>query len=81
LKHLDAELKVLDDGVFGGSIKLKPEEFERSLDSLLTDLASLRQQSLVSLDQRLDYYHGSAISQFILVATIFGCLLLAALYL
>jgi methyl-accepting chemotaxis protein len=81
LKHLDAELKVLDDGVFGGSIKLKPEEFERSLDPLLADLASLRQQSLVSLDQRLDYYHGSAIRQFILVASIFGCLLLAALYL
>jgi methyl-accepting chemotaxis protein len=81
LKHLDAELKVLDDGVFGGSIKLKPEEFERSLDTLLADLASLRQQSLVSLDQRLDYYHGSAIRQFILVASIFGCLLLAALYL
>jgi methyl-accepting chemotaxis protein len=81
LKHLDAELQVLDDGVFGGSIKLKPEEFERSLDTLLTDLASLRQQSLVSLDQRLDYYHRSAIRQFIVVATILGCLLLAALYL
>ncbi|MDI3273856.1 methyl-accepting chemotaxis protein [Pseudomonas sp. AL03] len=81
LKHLDAALKALDDGVFGGSIKLKPEEFERNLDALLSDFASLRQQSLVSLDQRLDYYHGSAIRQFILVATIFGCLLLAALYL
>ncbi|WP_429561405.1 methyl-accepting chemotaxis protein [Pseudomonas laurylsulfatiphila] len=81
LKRLDAGLKVLDDGVFGGSIKLKPEEFERSLDALLSDLASLRQQSLVSLDQRLDYYHGSAIRQFIVVAAVFGCLLLAALYL
>ena len=81
LKHLDAGLKVLDEGVFGGSINLKPEDFERSLDALLGDLASLRQQSLVSLDQRLDYYHGSAIRQFILVAIIFGCLLLAALYL
>ena len=81
LKHLDAELQVLDDGVFGGSIKLKPQEFERGLDGLLADLAALRQQSLVSLDQRLDYYHGSAIRQFILVATVFGCLLLAALYL
>jgi len=81
LKHLDSGLKVLDDGVFGGSINLKPEDFERSLDALLTDLASLRQQSLVSLDQRLDAYHSSAIRQFILVATIFGCLLLAALYL
>lgn len=81
LKHLDSGLKVLDDGVFGGSINLKPEDFERSLDALLTDLASLRQQSLVSLDQRLDAYHSSAIRQFILVAAIFGCLLLAALYL
>jgi methyl-accepting chemotaxis protein len=35
----------------------------------------------VSLDQRLDYYHGSAIRQFIVVAAVLGCLLLAALYL
>lgn len=81
LKHLDAELKVLDDGVFGGSIKLKHEDFERGLDALLVDLASLRQQSLGSLDQRLDNYHGSAMRQVIGVATIFGGLLLAALYL
>ena len=81
LKHLDSGLKVLDDGVFGGSINLKPEDFERSLDALLTDLASLRQQSLVALDQRLDAYYSSAIRQFIVVAAIFGCLLLAALYL
>ncbi|WP_339495726.1 methyl-accepting chemotaxis protein [Pseudomonas sp. RA_105y_Pfl2_P56] len=81
LQRLDAGLKVLDDGMFGGSINLKPEDFERSLDALLGDLASLRQQSLMSLDQRLDYYHGSAIRQFIIVAAIFGCLLLAALYL
>jgi methyl-accepting chemotaxis protein len=81
LKRLDAGLKVLDDGVFGGSITLKPEDFERSLDALLSDLASLRQQSLLSLDQRLDAYHASAIRQFIVVAAVFGCLLLAALYL
>ncbi|UST63281.1 methyl-accepting chemotaxis protein [Pseudomonas moraviensis] len=81
LKHLDGGLKVLDDGVFGGSINLKPEDFERSLDALLSDLASLRQQSLVALDQRLDAYYSSAIRQFIVVAAIFGCLLLAALYL
>jgi methyl-accepting chemotaxis protein len=81
LKRLDAGLKVLDDGVFGGSINLKPDDFERSLDALLTELASLRQQSLVSLDQRLDYYHGSAIRQFIVAANVLGCLLLAALYL
>ncbi|PTT94534.1 methyl-accepting chemotaxis protein, partial [Pseudomonas sp. HMWF005] len=50
LKHLDSGLKVLDDGVFGGSINLKPDDFERSLDALLSDLAALRQQSLVALD-------------------------------
>ncbi|AUM71786.1 methyl-accepting chemotaxis protein [Pseudomonas fluorescens] len=81
LKHLDAGLKVLDDGVFGGSINLKPEDFEKHLDALLTDLATLRQQSLVALDTRLEHYHGSAIRQFTLVATVLGCLLLAALYL
>ena len=81
LKHLDAGLKVLDDGVFGGAINLKPEDFEKHMDALLADLATLRQQSLVALDTRLDHYYGSAIRQFILVATILGCLLLAALYL
>ncbi|MFI8648260.1 methyl-accepting chemotaxis protein [Pseudomonas iridis] len=81
LKHLDNGLKVLDDGVFGGSINLKPEDFERSLDALLADLASLRQQSLMSLDQRLEDHHGSAVRQLIIVAAVFGCLLLAALYL
>ncbi|WP_207280905.1 methyl-accepting chemotaxis protein [Pseudomonas sp. FW300-N2F2] len=81
LKHLDAGLKVLDDGVFGGSINLKPEDFEKHMDALLTDLATLRQQSLVALDTRLDHYQGSAIRQFTLVATVLGCLLLAALYL
>lgn len=81
LKHLDSGLKVLDDGVFGGSINLKPEDFERSLDALLADLASLRQQSLMSLDQRLEDHQGSAVRQLIIVAAVFGCLLLAALYL
>ncbi|WP_434650014.1 methyl-accepting chemotaxis protein [Pseudomonas sp. D1-2] len=81
LKHLDAGLKVLDDGVFGGSINLKPEAFEKHMDALLRDLATLRQQSLFALDTRLDHYHGSAIRQFTLVATVLGCLLLAALYL
>ncbi|MBO1540743.1 methyl-accepting chemotaxis protein [Pseudomonas sp. OA65] len=81
LKHLDAGLKVLDDGVFGGAINLKPEDFEKHMDALLADLATLRQQSLVALDTRLDHYHGSAIRQFILVAMVLGCLLLAALYL
>ncbi|MFL6535449.1 MAG: methyl-accepting chemotaxis protein, partial [Pseudomonas sp.] len=81
LKNLDSGLKVLDDGVFGGSINLKPEGFEKQMDALLVDLATLRQQSLVALDTRLDQYHGSAIRQFTLVAIVLGCLLLAALYL
>ncbi|WP_431144511.1 methyl-accepting chemotaxis protein [Pseudomonas alvandae] len=81
LKNLDSGLKVLDDGVFGGSINLKPEGFEKHMDALLADLATLRQQSLVALDTRLDQYHGSAIRQFTLVAVVLGCLLLAALYL
>lgn len=81
LKNLDGGLKTLDDGVFGGSISLKPEGFEKLMDALLVDLATLRQQSLVALDTRLDHYHGSAIRQFTLVAMVLGCLLLAALYL
>ncbi|WP_434605709.1 methyl-accepting chemotaxis protein [Pseudomonas sp. R1-7] len=81
LKNLDGGLKTLDDGVFGGSINLKPEGFEKLMDALLVDLATLRQQSLVALDTRLDHYHGSAIRQFTLVAMVLGCLLLAALYL
>jgi methyl-accepting chemotaxis protein len=81
LKHLDATLKVLDDGVFGGSINLKPEDFERNLDALLGNLAALRQTSLKALDSRLDQHQGSALRQFILVATVLGCLVLAALYL
>jgi methyl-accepting chemotaxis protein len=81
LKNLDGGLKILDDGVFGGSINLKPEGFEKHLDALLADLATLRQQSLLALDTRLDQYHGSAIRQFTLVAIVLGCLLLAALYL
>ncbi|NWA05255.1 methyl-accepting chemotaxis protein [Pseudomonas gingeri] len=81
LNHLDEGLKALDDGMFGGSITLKPEGFEKTLDTLLDQLAGLRQDSLTTLDSRLDYYHGQAIRQFTLVAVIFGCLLLAALYL
>ncbi|MCQ6257474.1 methyl-accepting chemotaxis protein [Pseudomonas sp. Q11] len=81
LEHLDSGLTVLDEGVFAGSINLKPEEFEKHMDTLLADLATLRQQSLMALDARLDHYHTSAIRQFTLVATVLGCLLLAALYL
>ncbi|MEB0041207.1 MULTISPECIES: methyl-accepting chemotaxis protein [unclassified Pseudomonas] len=80
-QRLDSELKVLDDGVFGGSISLKTDGFERSIDALLSDLAALRHQSLASLDDRLGYYHDQSIKQFIPVAAVFGFLLLAALYL
>ncbi|MBX8541665.1 methyl-accepting chemotaxis protein [Pseudomonas cichorii] len=78
---LDAELKVLDEGVFGGTIKLKPEEFERSIDALLGGMAQLRKQSLVSLNDRLEYYRDTSNMQFIPMAVTFGVLLLAALYL
>jgi methyl-accepting chemotaxis protein len=78
---LDRELKVLDEGVFGGSISLKTEGFDHSIDALRSDLAALRHQSLVSLDDRLGYYHDQSIRQFIPVAVVFGFLLLAALYL
>ena len=81
LQRLDAELKVLDDGVFGGTIKLDTVAFERSVDSMLVSLGALRNQSLTALDSRLDYYHDSAIKQFIPVAATFSILALAALYL
>jgi len=81
LQRLDSELKVLDDGVFGGTIKLDTVAFERSVDSTLDALAALRNQSLSSLDSRLDYYHDRAIRQFIPVAAVFSILALAALYL
>ncbi|NBB12173.1 methyl-accepting chemotaxis protein [Pseudomonas sp. SLFW] len=81
LQRLDTELKVLDDGVFGGSIKLDTAGFERSVDSVLEALSTLRNQSLNALDSRLDYYHDRAIKQFIPVAAIFSVLALAALYL
>jgi methyl-accepting chemotaxis protein len=81
LQRLDSELKVLDDGVFGGTIKLDTSAFERSIDGTLEALAALRNQSLTSLSSRLDYYHDRAIKQFIPVAATFSILALAALYL
>ncbi|RAU43674.1 MULTISPECIES: methyl-accepting chemotaxis protein [unclassified Pseudomonas] len=81
LQRLDGELKALDEGVFGGTIKLDTSAFERSVDTTLDALAALRNQSLTSLDGRLDYYHDRAIRQFIPVAAVFGILALAALYL
>lgn len=81
MQRLNTELKVLDDGVFGGTIKLDAPAFERSVDTLLGDLATLRNQSLQSLNARLDYYHDKANMQFIPIGICFGILLLAALYL
>ena len=81
LQQLDSELKVLDDGVFGGTIKLDPAGFERSVDTMLGSLGALRNQSLRSLDARLTHYHDRALQQFIPVAAIFSLLALAALYL
>ncbi|MBD1589086.1 methyl-accepting chemotaxis protein [Pseudomonas typographi] len=81
LQHLDVELKRLDDNLFGGSVSLSAADFEASLDGLMADMATLRQQSLASLEQRLGYYHDQAIAQFVPVAAAFAVLLLAALYL
>ena len=78
---LDAELKILDDGVFDGTIKLKPQEFERSIDAMLGGMAELRKQSLASLDDRLQYHGHKADMAFIPMAVVFGVLLLAAMYL
>src|SRR5471032_2001779 len=81
LQRLDNELKALDDGVFGGTIKLDTTGFERSVDGMLGTLGALRNQSLTSLDARLGYYRDSSLKQFIPVAVTFSILALAALYL
>ncbi|WP_024645482.1 methyl-accepting chemotaxis protein [Pseudomonas syringae] len=78
---LETELKVIDDGVFGGSIKLKPEEFEKSIDTLTSSTADLRRYSLESLNSRLDYYHDSSNMEFIPLAVIFCILVTMAIYL
>ncbi|WP_350616714.1 methyl-accepting chemotaxis protein [Pseudomonas sp. HY7a-MNA-CIBAN-0227] len=81
LQLLDNELKVLDDGVFGGTIKLDTSGFERSVDGMLGALGALRNQSLTSLDARLSYYRALSFKQIIPVAVTFSILALAALYL
>ncbi|HEX8596658.1 MAG TPA: methyl-accepting chemotaxis protein [Pseudomonas sp.] len=81
MQLLDTELKVLDDGLFGSSIKLDAPAFERSVDALLDNLAALRNHSLVSLDTRLAFYRDKSNMQFIPIGICFGLLLLAALYL
>jgi methyl-accepting chemotaxis protein len=81
IARLTKELKVLDDGVFAGTITLKPDDFEHSVDGLLGDLAALRTTSLNFLNDRLGYYHDQANMHFIPVGVIFGLLLLAAMYL
>ncbi|MDG6400168.1 methyl-accepting chemotaxis protein [Pseudomonas quasicaspiana] len=81
MQRLTNELKVLDDGVFGATIKLDAPAYERSVDALLNDLTNLRNQSLQSLDSRLAYYHDKSNMQFIPMGICFGVLLLAAMYL
>ncbi|WP_095099979.1 methyl-accepting chemotaxis protein [Pseudomonas sp. Irchel 3A5] len=81
MQGLVNELKVLDDGVFGATIKLDAPAFERSVDALLNNLTNLRNQSLQSLDNRLAYYHQKSNMQFIPMGICFGVLLLAAMYL
>ncbi len=81
LQRLDNELKVLDDGVFGGTIKLDTAGFERSVDGVLDSLGALRSHSLSSLDARLSYYRDRSLQKFIPVAATFSLLALAALYL
>ena len=81
MQRMNTELKVLDDGVFGSSIKLDAPAFERSIDGLLNDLEALRQQSLTSLDSRLAFYHSKSNMQFIPMAACFSVLLLLAMYL
>ncbi|ELQ13562.1 putative methyl-accepting chemotaxis protein [Pseudomonas fluorescens BRIP34879] len=81
LQLLDSELKILDDGVFGGTIKLDSAAFDRSVDAMLGSLGALRNQSLNSLDARLSYYHARSLEQFVPVAATFSLLALAALYL
>ena len=81
LQLLDNELKTLDDGVFGGTIKLDSVAFDRSVDSMLGALGALRSQSLNSLDARLSDYRERSLQHFIPVAATFSLLALAALYL
>jgi methyl-accepting chemotaxis protein len=81
IERLNKELKVLDDGVFAGSITLKPDDFEHSVDGLLGDLAGLRSNSLHFLNDRLSYFRDQANMHFIPIGVIFGVLVLAAMYL
>ena len=81
LQRLDSELKALDDGVFGGTIKLDAVAFDQSVDAMLAALGALRSQSLHSLDARLSYYRERSLQHFVPVAATFSLLALAALYL
>jgi methyl-accepting chemotaxis protein len=78
---LDKVLKLLDEQLFGGTVNLSAADFDSNLDALVTQVISLRQASLASLDQRLGYYRAQALDEFVPVAAGFAVLLLAALYL
>ncbi|MEH3022027.1 MAG: methyl-accepting chemotaxis protein [Pseudomonas oryzihabitans] len=79
--QLEASLKTLDQGLFGGEISLKPEQFEATLDSVLQGLQTFRQQTLKSLDQRLQYYGADAVHSFAFIAAGFALLLVVTCYL
>ena len=79
--QLEASLKTLDQGIFSGEITLKPEQFEATLDGVLQGLQAFRQQTLKSLDQRLQFYRADAVHRFGFIVAGFGLLLVVTCYL
>ncbi|TFZ33409.1 methyl-accepting chemotaxis protein, partial [Pseudomonas syringae] len=60
IQVLETQLKAIDDGVFGGSIQLKPEAIAKSIDTLTGSTADLRRQSLAALTRRRACSHASS---------------------
>jgi len=81
LGRLDASLKQIDEGLFGNEITFKPEPFAATIDGTLQDVQTFRQQTLSSLDARLQYYGTAAVRSFGLIAAGFGLLLVVTCYL
>ncbi|MDT3719388.1 methyl-accepting chemotaxis protein [Pseudomonas oryzihabitans] len=81
LGQLDASLKRIDDGLYGTEITFKPEQFEATIDGILQGLQTFRQQTLLSLDGRLQYYATDAVRSFSVIAAGFGLLLIVTCYL
>lgn len=67
--------------VVSGQFTLQSRLQLRDLRSRIGDAREQLVKTAGLLESRLDNYHGSAMRQVVGVATIFGCLLLAALYL